>query len=442
MPNPPNLLTVASETHTYAEWSKLKGKVPATTIRARLRLGWTPEDAVSIPPDRRFRPTNKQPRNSVRPCPKLRHHKATGQAYCEWETAGQRHVQYFGKSGSKEAEAAYGRFQLEWATRLVRRSALQPGEAFAVWQVVDAWLNYCEHGDDGEGGYLKHGKLTSEIHAQRSAANYLLSEYGTVSVDEFGPDQLRAVRKKMLDAKLARRTINGYQTRIVQMFGWGVGRKLVSPDVWHELKQVGRLQKGKTTAPDKPKKKAVSWKHVESTLPHLHQFEERRAVLESLIRVHWFIGGRPQDLVRMRVSDLDRTDGDVWKYEVDAHKNEHREQELTYWIGPRCQDVLVPLLEGKEPNDFVFTYPAAEGGQPIRVQRGVYGNRVKDACKRAKVPAWTPHQLRHSRATEVMKVFESNEAAAAAIGDSPEVTREIYVDPLDAVRKRIAREMG
>jgi integrase len=355
--------------------------------------------------------------------------------------AGERHLRYFGRWGTDEAEAAYARFQLEWATRLVRPAKPEAGQRVAVCRLVKLWLAYCETGDDGEGGYLKHGKLTSGIHAQRAAMNYLNALFGEVDVEAFGPDELRAVRKKMIECDLARRTINGYQTAIVQMFGWGVGRKVVAGEVWAALKQVGTLKKGKTTARDNAKKTAAPWADVAATFPHLHQSESRRAVLESLVRAHWLLGGRPQDMVSMRVRDLDRT-GDVWRYAVERHKNEHREKELAYWVGPRCQSVLLPLLEGKSPDDHVFAYPAEEGGQPKPVTRDAYGQRVREACEKAKVKPWTPHQLRHSRATEVMRIFESNEAASAAIGDTPEVTREIYVDPLDAVRKRIARETG
>lgn len=441
MPNPPKLITVRNESLTLKQWSARHG-VSVTTICSRLALGWSPEEAVAKPPDRRFRPAIKRAKGVARPCPKLAHHKSTGQAYCEWTTSSERFTRYFGKWGTSDAEQAYARFQLEWSGRLVQRSLAEPGATILVVELVEAWLDYCEHGDDGEGGYQKRGKLTSGIHAQRSAMKYLRETYGPVPVNEFGPDQLRAARKKMLDAKLARKTINGYQGHIVQMFGWGVGRQLVEPRTWEVLTHVGRLQKGKTTARDNPKRRGVPWDDVRATFPHLHKFDSWRAVLESLIRAHWYIGGRPQDLIGMRVGDIDRT-ADVWHYVVDGHKNEHREQELAYWIGPRCQTVLAPMLEGKAPSDLVFVYPAlAAGGQPVPIARAVYGNRVKAACERAKVKRWTPHQLRHSRATEVMRIYESNEAASAIIGDTPEVTRTVYVDPLDAIRKRIARETG
>lgn len=440
MPNPPKRITVGSESLTLAEWSARHG-VPATTIDSRLRLNWTPADAVRTPVDRRFRPTTRAPKGTTRPVPKLRTHAGSGQAYCEWQTNGERFTRYFGKAGTEAAEEAYKRFQLEWATRLVRRAPVA-GESVLVAELVEAWLDYCEHGDEGEGGYIKHGRLTSAIYSHRGAANYLLAAHAMLCVDAFGPDDLRAVRKAMLDAKLSRQTINHYQTNIVQMFGWGVGRQLVPGDVVQRLEKVGRLQKGKTTASERKKKPAVPWADVEATFPHLHFHEARRAALESLIRVHWFVGGRPQDLLGMRAGDIDRT-GDVWRYAVEGHKNEHREQELAYFIGPKCQAILGPLLEGKSATDLVFVYPPLSAkGKPCAISRTRYGNQVKGACKAAKVRAWTPHQLRHSRATEVMRVYESNEAAAAVIGDTPEVARTVYVDPLDAVRRRIAKETG
>ena len=230
---------------------------------------------------------------------------------------------------------------LGWSTGCLSTEPPEPASGKGQ-DTLPAIVNevYCETGHDGEGGYLKHGKLTSEIYSQKGAMNYLVPAYGSITVDEFGPVQLRTLRRGMIDAKLARTTVNAYQTRIVQMFGWGVGREMVPATVWQSLKQVGRLQKGKTTAPDAKKKRAALWADVEAALPHLHTHPARRSILESLVRLHWHFGGRPQDLVTIRAGDIDRTEP-VWRYAVDAHKNEHREQELTYWIGPKAQAILV-----------------------------------------------------------------------------------------------------
>lgn len=441
MPMKPTFLTIGNETKTLAEWVACHG-VPASTIRSRIALGWSLEQAVTVVPDRRFKPRIRSSGDGPRPCPRLRKHKATGQAFCEWVAKGERHTRYFGPAGSAEATAAYTRFTVEWATRAARVAPpIPPGETAFVCEVVEGWLVHCEHGHDGQGGYRKHGKPTSELHLQRSAAGFVVKLYAELPAHEFGPDQLRTVRKAMIDAGLARPTVNAYQSRVVQMFGWAVGKKLVPGDTWLSLRQVEHLERGKTTAPDKPRRRSVPWVSVAGVFEPLHRNPAKRAVLEALIRAHWFIGCRPQDITSLTPADLER-DASPWLWTVEKHKNEHREKPLTYWIGPQAQAVLVPLLDSCPAGRNVFGWPARGGEGWTPVTRLEYGRFVKRACDLAQVEPWTPHQIRKARATEVMRKYESEAAAAAAIGDSVEVTSRIYIDPMDAVRRRIARELG
>ena len=52
-------------------------------------------------------------------------------------------------------------------------------------------------------------------------------------------------------------------------------------------------------------------------------------------------------------------------------------------------------------------------------------------------------QAIHSTATEVQRRYEDDAATAAAIGDTPEVARQVYADsPGEAVARRIAKETG
>jgi integrase len=430
----PTILTIGHETKTLAEWVALHG-VPASTIRSRIALGWSLEQAVSVPSDRRFKPSQPRSANG----PRLRAHKGTGQAFCEWETKGERHIRYFGKSGTTEAADAYTRFTVEWVTGMAQARPLAPGETVYLCDLVDEWVAYCEGGHDGQGGYQKHGRKTSEYHLQKSATNYAVALYGETPVTEFGAEQLRAVRKTIIDQGLARRTVNGYQTRIVQMFGWGVGKKLVPADVWTELKQVELLERGKTTAPDRPRRRSAPWSAVEAVFPHLHKEGPKRAVLEAMIRFHWLIGCRPQDVASLTPVDLDRAHS-PWLWTVEKHKNEHRDQQLTYWVGPRAQAILAPLLVGCPDTRQAFGWPhRRKAGVWRPISRLWYGRFVKKACQAAGVDPWTPHQIRKARATEVMREYEDVEAAVAAIGDSVEVAAKVYIDPTDAVSRQIAK---
>lgn len=54
-----------------------------------------------------------------------------------------------------------------------------------------------------------------------------------------------------------------------------------------------------------------------------------------------------------------------------------------------------------------------------------------------------PYQIRHTYATDLHRRYEDDELVAAAIGDTPEVARRVYVDdPNDAAAKRIAEAVG
>ena len=83
-----------------------------------------------------------------------------------------------------------------------------------------------------------------------------------------------------------------------------------------------------------------------------------------------------------------------------------------------------------------------EGGKPVKIDRDGYRRAVAQACRAAGVPHWHPHQLRHSRATEVQRIYESDAQAAAAIGTSEEVAARVYIDPSEAVRRRMRGKRG
>jgi integrase len=344
----------------------------------------------------------------------------------------------------------------------------------SIVRLVSDWNDRCKV------EYRKDGRPTGEHLIHRAACRFVVdltkSVFPGLLAAEFGPVHLREAREQMIAAGLSRTTIRAYQSRVVQMFGWAVGEDLIPAEVYQRLQRVGHLRPHATEAKEKVAKVAAKWREVEKVIRHLHADPSRRAVIEAIVRTHWYIGGRPSELVAMRPEDLDRSE-EVWTYSPASHKNQHREKPLTYWIGPKCQALLLPLLERCGPGELVFRYPprvyAKKGGggtadhhepratipiteatatapHPQRgksrpISRREYGRRVKKACEAAGVKPWTPHQLRHARATEVRRIYESNAAAAAAIGDSEEVTRAIYTAGSgvpNEVARRIARETG
>jgi integrase len=66
---------------------------------------------------------------------------------------------------------------------------------------------------------------------------------------------------------------------------------------------------------------------------------------------------------------------------------------------------------------------------------------VRRACRRAKVPARSVLQVRHTRATEVRERF-GVEGAQASLGNARVETAQIYAEKNRELARRIAREIG
>jgi len=438
MPTKPRTVTHDGQTLTLKGWAARLG-VHVETLRCRLdHLGWPVERALAAPADARFRPGGRPSPAEHRPCPKARRHAKTGQAFAAWQDRGRRHYRYFGEWGTAEAKAGYRRFQLEWAAGMTAPDR-KPGELVSVARLVKRYLS-----ERVDHYYVKAGKYTSERERQHTASKVLLSLYATRPAAEFTPRDLRACVQAMIEKGWVRKTVNQHQWRIVRCFEWGVGQSLVPPDVHLRLKAVEYQQAGRSKAPDRPRIKPVPGADLERVIPHLHAVPARRAVLADMISVHALTGMRPGELCAITPADVDRS-GDVWLYTVapGVNKNEHRDKPQRYWIGPKAQAILGPYLDRSAPGQRVWRFPPkGRGTVETAVRRPAYAEFVRVACDRAGVPRWHPHQLRHTRATDVAREYESNAAAAAVIGDTPEVAAAVYVDPADLVRRRIAKEMG
>jgi integrase len=130
-------------------------------------------------------------------------------------------------------------------------------------------------------------------------------------------------------------------------------------------------------------------------------------------------------------------------------------------------------LEGRDPDAFLFS--PAEARQALYAERRVerrsprwpsharaqaakkkaalvrpprdhydrfsYAHAVARAARKAGVPHWHPHQLKHSIATEVRKRHGA-EAAQVYVGHAQLSTTEIYAEKDLAKVERIALELG
>ncbi len=267
----------------------------------------------------------------------------------------------------------------------------------------------------------------------------------------------------MIEADLARETVNSRINIIRQAFRWGVENELVPPDVSHALDAVAKLKKGRTTAKDHAPVLPVSDEAVDATLPLLPP------VIADMVRVQQYIGGRPQDVCNMRAGDIDRS-GDVWVYRPFKHKTKHKGKDRTLAVGPKAQEILLPYLVRKAGDEFIFSpadsvkqFRATQREnrkskvQPSQADRSKPGPKRKPreqydhysyrqaihrACEKAGIPLWSPNQLRHNAGTEATANF-SLEAAKEFLGHaSIKTTEQYYVAPLPKLAAEVARKIG
>jgi integrase len=163
---------------------------------------------------------------------------------------------------------------------------------------------------------------------------------------------------------------------------------------------------------------------------------------------------RSGEIVIMRTCDLDTT-GAVWVYTPVSHKTAYREKDRPIFIGPRAIRILKPWLRlNVEEYLFQPKEAMAERWQRAREQRRTkvqpsqadrrlkrpkkkaprdhydsrsYYQAIKRACKKAGVPHWHPHQLRHRAATLLRQKFDLD-VARVILGHSSVNATAIYAE--------------
>lgn len=366
--------------------------------------------------------------------PTYRLHKSSGQAVVT--IAG--HDHYLGVHGSPESQQKYARLIAEYSAS---GQVLQSRPDLSVEELLAAYWVFAQ------AEYQKDGKPTGQIQRIKSAMIPLRRLYGGELARDFGPRALKAVRQQFVESGWCRRLCNQSTGCLVRIFKWGAAEELVPASVWHALQAVEGLKRGRTTAPDHKPKQPVSQAHVEATLKHLP------AILADLVRVQLLTGARPGEAVRLRGDQLERS-GSVWLWHLASHKTEHHEHlsGKVLFVGPRCQEILLPYLQrhgdgylfspresmaqfraGQRANRKSRVQPSQEDRSKDRPRkqpgehydRCYYARKIGEACRKAGLPHWHPHQLRHTAATLIAEQF-GLETARIVLGHSSVATTRIY----------------
>ena len=388
----------------------------------------------------------------VHSVPKYCKHKKTGQAYV---TLGGKMV-YLGVHGSPESKAEYDRIIREWLGSGRSPTATQISGTITIVELIDRFLTHAE------AYYRKDGKSTGSKERFQLSFKPLFKLYGRKLVTEFGPSSLKTVRNVWVEKGLSRTTINTRTQCIKQLFSWGTENELVPVTVSQALRMVRGLQKGRSAVKEGKGVRSVAEEVIEKTLARCSK------MIRDMVLVQWLTSIRPNEIVRLKASDIDRSD-DVWVCRPDSHKTQHHNKCRQIVIGPKAQAILAPYLLKHSSDEYLFSPREAvkerldelrlnrkSKVQPSQISRrtanpkvkpgkrylvGSYRHAIHRACERAGVELWSPNQLRHSMGTLIRRDF-GLDAAQAILGHSNAKVTEIYAE-LDLEKaKEIIRKIG
>jgi integrase len=287
--------------------------------------------------------------------PSYRLHRARG--YAVVTINGKNH--YLGPYSSPESQEKHARLIARWRANGKELSGLTDSTPNRDLTISGLILNYL----DFAAGYYKdfgskhRGKNCNLRYAVRS----LRILYGRIYSSDFSPEALENVRQSMIDAGLARSTINQRVTRIKRVFRWGARKCLVLPSVYHGLRAVEGLKHSRTAARETEPVKPAPKEHLDATRPCLNKR------VRAMVEIQELTGMRPQDIRNLRGYDLDMA-GEVWVYRPFTHKNEHLGLIRRIAIGPRAQGILKPFLKPDAQQCFVFS--PREAAATVRAERG------------------------------------------------------------------------
>ncbi len=303
-------------------------------------------------------------------------------------------------------------------------SAVRPKGELLVGGLIADWLA------SADGAKTPHARQMARLASE--ALGDLLGHPAAA----FGPAELLGWQAA-LGTRYAVTTVAALRRPVLQAFGWGEDTDRLPAGHAARLRDcvARRPTPGRPLRPRPPAVEA----HVRAALRVL---DRRAPGVAGLVRVHALVGGRVEELLDLeapavrragvlatpRGATLNLTKEKVWGAVVERHKM-RQVQDRALVFGPKAQALLGPLLRGNAGR--VFDLHAGRpdnrrrGGDSLKARVHAYWRWVNAACKKAKVPAWTPRQLRQMVADRVERRFGA-EHAAAYLGHGKKGTTQRY----------------
>lgn len=367
-------------------------------------------------------------------------------------------VQYYLGRDQAEAEAERLRLIREWQASGETPRTSAPKKLI----VSELYLKYIE--EHVQVHYRKpNGVATSEQQLIRLACRPLRRLYGHTICDDFDVQKLEIVRKDIIKngcgkdpdslrdngktVGCSRKVTNQHIGRIVRMFKWGAGKKLVNASVYHELTTLQQLQEHRSEAKEYDSIPPAPESSIESVL------KIASPTLAAMINFQLLTGCRPGECVQLRKCDIlfgDEKNSTIkvpkgcWLFVPQRHKTEHRGKKRMIPIGPKAQKILKPFMKKQDDEYFFQSWEsrkhycderADRAERPRSRKRGRaksswnthgYNKAVQRLCRKAGVEVFHVNQLRHNAATRLQEQF-GWDVARLILGHTSVSTTQIYV---------------
>jgi integrase len=332
------------------------------------------------------------------------HHKGSGRSYITWNGT----EIYTGLSGSIEAAESYAKML---SNIMAYGEPCPKVEVQVRLSVATIARKYLEHVKREKPPDSDEDKAVGRVVKDLERFDY--------PAERFSPGRLTELIQMWVDKRLALTTINKKHNYLLNIFRWAAQMDLVTPTVWSALLTVRKIKPGRSSAKQPKKVKPVACEVVESILDHC------QPRIAAVLRMQLYTGMRCGEVLRMTMAEIH---GNI--YSPYKHKNRWRNKDRTVHLGPRAM-ALINEWKTDDPHRRIFTDMTSD----------YYGRWVKIACKRAKVPHFTSHQIRHYHATMVRAKF-GLDAAQAALGHSSARTTEIYAEVSTTLGKMVSEDVG
>lgn len=341
-------------------------------------------------------------------------------------------VHYLGPYGSPEAHARYAELVREWLDNHRRPLVVVPHAQQALLTVKDLFRQYREW-IVATGRYTKNGRPTTQRGLLENAWAGFEGVVGNLRVTGLSESVMLRWRDRLeQNSKLTRMGINRKVTLVLSVLKWGRSRGLVTREVWADASAIEPLKRGECGArPDHGReRRAVTLAEVEAVAAVC------APVVGAMLRVQAMLGCRPGEVLGMRWKDIDKTpvvvgETVLWTYRVpaDTGKTSHHGRSISYPIPPAAQ----AILEGFQAPPAALAF----GAMPGRT----YRQAVKDACRKADVKHFSPHEVRHGSITRAAEAFGVLAAQRLANHSSASTTAR-YLHTDDQSAYKVAASIG